>query len=218
MAGFILRLIKLNTGLFLYALGIVFTIKANIGYAPWEVFHIGVSIAAGLSLGTVVILTGAAIVVITFLMGEKIGLGTLLNMVIIGIFIDIILCIKSIPVITSWIAGIFVLIAGLFIIAFASFLYIGSGMGSGPRDSLMVALTRKTGLPVGLCRGAIELAAVIIGWLLGGMVGAGTIISAFAIGLCIQVTFKLLKFRPADIQHEDLSETFRNLFDGQSHE
>lgn len=203
------RLARLLLGLFLYALGIAVTMKANIGYAPWEVFHAGVGKAVGMSIGNVSILTGLAIVLVAFLLGEKLGLGTVLNMVLIGVFLDAILSLGLIPAMESWIPGLAMLFAGLFTISLASFFYIGSGFGAGPRDSLMVALRRKTGLPIGLCRGGIELAAVVVGWLLGGMLGLGTVISAFAIGLCVQLTFRVLRFDPTKVRHETLAATLR---------
>ncbi|MFT4142980.1 MAG: hypothetical protein QM644_00885 [Mobilitalea sp.] len=212
MKQFYLRLLRLVCGLFLYALGIVVTLNANIGYAPWEVFHVGFSKTTGISLGTASIIVGAIILILTILLGEKVGLGTILNMVLIGVFLDLILGLHIIPSTHNFAIGIIMLIAGLFIIALASYFYIGSAFGAGPRDSLMVALTRKTKLPVGFCRGTIELVAVFAGWRLGGMFGIGTIISAFAIGFCVQTTFKLLKFDTTKIQHETLGLTYKNLF------
>lgn len=212
MKQFYLRLLRLICGLILYALGIVVTLNANIGYAPWEVFHVGFSKTTGISLGTASIIVGAIILILTILLGEKVGLGTILNMVLIGVFLDVILGLHIIPSTHNFAIGILMLIAGLFIIALASYFYIGSAFGAGPRDSLMVALTRKTKLPVGVCRGTIELLAVFAGWRLGGMFGIGTIISAFAIGFCVQTTFKLLRFDTTKIQHETLGLTYKNLF------
>ena len=205
------RFVRLLAGLFLYALGIVLTMKANIGYAPWEVFHAGVGKTIGMTIGNVSIITGLLIVLLTFAMGEKLGLGTLLNMVLIGIFMDFLLRLDIIPIMPHWLSGCMVLLVGLFVISLASYFYIGSGFGAGPRDSLMVALTRKIGQPVGLCRGGLELAAVISGWILGGMVGAGTVISAFVIGFCIQITFWMLRFDPTLIHHETLNETLLSI-------
>lgn len=207
-----IRLMRLIWGLFLYALGIVFTLNAHIGYAPWEVFHVGLAKTIGISIGTASILIGVIIGVITLLLGEKLGLGTILNMVLIGVFLDMILGLNIIPVSNNFIFGIIMLISGLFIIALGSYFYIGSAFGAGPRDSLMVALTRKTELPVGVCRGTIEILAVLVGWRLGGMIGIGTIISAFAIGFCVQTTFKLLKFDTTAINHETLGRTYKLFF------
>ena len=211
MRQYIARFIRLMGGLFLYALGIIFTLKANIGYAPWEVFHVGLSSVTGISLGLITILVGLVVVIITTLLKEKLGLGTILNMIFIGIVIDIINWLDIIPKATNMVPGIIMLIAGLFIIALGSYFYMGSAFGAGPRDSLMVALTRMTKLPVGVCRAIIELTVMIIGWLLGGMVGIGTVISVFATGFCIQVTFKLLKFDTTKIQHETMDQTFNKL-------
>jgi uncharacterized protein len=211
MKKLINRFTRLVAGLFLYALGIVLTMKANIGYAPWEVFHAGVGKTIGMTIGNVSIITGLLIVILAFVMEEKLGLGTLLNMVLIGVFMDILLGLGIIPTMTHWLSSFMVLVAGLFVISLASFFYIGSGFGAGPRDSLMVALTRKIGLPVGLCRGGIELAAVISGWILGGMVGVGTVISAFVIGFCVQVTFWMLRFHPTRVHHETLDQTLKSV-------
>ena len=211
MKQFYNRLLLLTWGLFLYALGIVVTLNANIGYAPWEMFHVGIAKTMGISIGTASIVVGVIIGAIAVLLGEKLGFGTILNMVLIGVFIDIILEFHIIPLANNSISGIVMLIAGLYIIALASYFYIKSAFGAGPRDSLMVALTRKTGLPVGVCRGIIELVAVCVGWMLGGMLGIGTIISAFAIGFCIQTAFKWLAFDATKVRHETLNRTY-NIF------
>jgi uncharacterized membrane protein YczE len=205
------RISSLFLGLFLYALGIVLTMKANIGYAPWEVFHAGIANTLGMKIGEVSILVGLAIILLTFFMGEKLGIATILNMLCIGIFMDALLALDLIPKRESLVFGIFQLLLGLFVISLGSFYYISSGFGAGPRDGLMVALTRKTHLPIGVCRGGIEVVAVFLGWKLGGMVGFGTILSAILIGFCIQLTFSLLHFKPTAIVHENVGETYRNL-------
>ena len=211
MRQYIARLFRLMGGLFLYALGIIFTLKANIGYAPWEVFHVGLSSVTGISLGLITILVGLVVVVITAFLKEKLGLGTILNMVFIGVVIDIINWLNIIPIVTTIVPGIIMLITGLFVIALGSYFYMGSAFGAGPRDGLMVALTRMTKLPIGVCRALIELSVMVIGWLLGGMVGIGTVISVFATGFCIQITFKLLKFDTTKIQHETVDQTYSRL-------
>ena len=207
-----IRLLFLVGGLFLYALGIIVTLHANIGYAPWEVFHVGLAKTIGISIGTASIITGLFIGIITVFLGEKLGFGTVLNMVLIGVFLDIILKLNIVPVANDFVTGAIMLIVGLFIISLATYFYIGSAFGAGPRDSLMVALTRKSGLSVGVCRGIIELLAVVIGWKLGGMLGIGTILSAFTIGFCVQTTFALLKFDATAVKHETLDQTYRNFF------
>ncbi|MEO1814621.1 MAG: hypothetical protein ABGU93_03375 [Acetobacterium sp.] len=217
MTGYILRFMKLNFGLFLYGLGIIVTMRANVGYAPWEVLHSGISQTLGVSIGLVNTAVGALIVAIVFLLGEKVGLGTIFNMFMIGLFMDLIIFLDFIPLFDNFWIGTLVLILGLFIIALGTYFYISSAFGAGPRDSLMVAVTRKTGLPVGLCRGILEVSVVLIGWFLGGMVGLGTVISAFAIGFCVQITFKLLKFDPTEVKHETFGVMFQNLRDLNKH-
>jgi len=198
MKQLFIRLLRLMSGLFLFALGIVLTLRAHIGYAPWEVFHVGIAQTTGISIGTASIIVGVFIGILAVILGEKIGFGTASNMIFIGIFIDVILGFNLIPLANNPVVGLIMLIAGLYIIALGSYFYMTSNFGAGPRDSLMVAVTRLTRLPIGVCRSTIEFSVALIGWLLGGMIGVGTIISAFAIGFCIQTTFKLFKYKPAE--------------------
>ena len=212
MKSFIIRFLLMIVGLTLFALGIVITIKANVGYAPWDVFHAGLANTIGLSFGTISILVGIVILVINSLFREKLGLGTILNIVLIGVFIDIIFLIDFIPTINNPVIGIAVLLLGLLIISLGSYFYIKSAFGAGPRDNLMIILARKTKIPIGICRSIIELLVTIIGWILGGMVGIGTLISVIGIGFCIQITFKILKFDVTSVKHESIIDTFKNLF------
>ncbi len=202
------RLLRLLLGLFLYALGTVFIMRAGLGYGPWEVFQAGLTNILPITIGQSTILVSIVIVAADFLLKEKIGIGTVLNMLLIGLFMDWILATSLIPSISVlWGKGI-LLIAGLFIIAFGSYFYIGSGFGAGPRDSLMVSIRRYSGLPVGISRGILEFCAAAVGYLLGGPLGIGTLLTAFGIGLCIQIVFHLFSFETTQIVHEDLSETF----------
>ncbi|MGL4606725.1 MAG: YczE/YyaS/YitT family protein [Eubacteriaceae bacterium] len=211
MIKYLIRILTLVLGLFLYGLGIVITMKANVGYAPWEVLHSGISQTLGISIGIINTAVGTVIVGITFLLGEKIGLGTILNMFMIGLFIDLILYLDFVPLFENFWVGSLILILGLFTIALGSYFYISSSFGAGPRDSLMVAITRKTNLPVGVCRGLIEVSAVVIGYFLGGLVGIGTVISAFCIGFCVQITFKTLRFDPTKLSHETFGIMIENI-------
>jgi len=210
MKTFTFRFINLMFGLFLYAFGIVVTIRANIGYAPWDAFHAGLSQKAGFSFGTASILVGIFVGALVLILGEKIGLGSILNMVLIGVIIDVIMFTGILPLSKSYKTGIPMLLIGLFIIAVGSYFYIKSGFGAGPRDSLMVVLNRKTRIPVGICRIMVELTVTIAGWALGGMVGIGTVISALAIGFFVQLVFAVLRFKPDLVQHETLRQTYES--------
>jgi len=205
---FAVRILHLVIGVFLYALGIVLTLKANIGYAPWEVFHVGLALTTGITIGLASIIAGVVIVIIVTVCGEKIGLGTICSMVLTGVFIDLIIILNIIPLAGNLTVSIVMLIIGLLVISIGSYYYIKSAFGAGPRDNLMVVLNRKTKMPVGFCRSIVELSVTLAGWLLGGMVGIGTVISIFAIGLCIQVTFAIFRFDPTTVEHETLKQTF----------
>ena len=225
MLPFITRVLRLLLGLFLLALGIVFTISAQIGYSPWEIFHSGLTVQTGITMGNAAIVVSVLITIIVFFLGESFGFGSLLNMFLVGIFVDLILDSRIIPMCNdeaflstirhinvtplsdNLFFGSIMLIIGLYIIALSGYFYIGSGFGAGPRDSLMVALTRITKLPVGFCRSVMEFIAAFIGWLLGGFIGIGSVISVLAIGFCVQTTFKALGFKPTEIKHESIAET-----------
>jgi len=197
----------------LYSIGIVLTIKANVGYAPWDVFHVGLSLTTGISLGLASIITGIVLIIIVTLSGEKIGIGTLANIVGIGLFIDLIMWLDLIPLVENFVIGIILLLAGLFVISLGSYFYIKSAFGVGPRDNLMVVLNKKIKLPVGVCRSLVELTATLIGWFLGGMVGVGTIISVVAIGFFIQAVFAMFKFKAAEVKHETIPQTLKVIGD-----
>lgn len=211
MAKVLVRFFRLILGLLLYAVGIVLTIRANVGYGPWEVFHVGLGKSIGISIGTASILVGLIITVVAIALGEKIGIGTVLNMILIGVFIDLLLKMSIFVNIDNSYLGVFVLVIGIVIIAVGSFFYIGSGFGAGPRDGLMVALTRRTGLPIGVIRSLIELTATVTGWFLGGMVGVGTVISVFAFGFCIQGTFNLFRFDAVSIRQATIMDTYKEV-------
>jgi len=202
------KLGKVTIGLVLFSIGIILTVKAQIGYAPWDTFHYGLSAHIGIRYGLTVILVGVATVSIAVLLGEQIGIGTLMNMTLIGIFCDVIIKYDLIKTPSSFMLSVLMLILGLVIMSFASFFYIGAGLGAGPRDSLMVALTKKLNLPIGVCRNMIELFVLCVGWLLGGAVGIGTLLSAVLMGVIVQGVFKLLKFDAKLVRQQNIAETF----------
>ena len=211
MTNYSKRIFKLFFGLFLCGLGIVMTMKANMGFSPYDVLHQGIANTFGLTIGTVSILIGLIICIICLFLGEKLGLGTISDMILIGILIDLFLSLNFIPKMNGYLSGLVMITTGLFTIAFGSYLYISSGFCAGPRDNLMIAIKRKTGLAVGFCRGLLEVSAVLCGWLLGGPVGIGTVLSAFGISFCIQIVFSLMKFNPTKIEHETLISTSKLL-------
>lgn len=209
---FIRRSARLVVGLFLYALGSFLTIQAGIGLAPWEAFSMGCAQVGGISFGNAVVLSGFVIVLAAYFLDEKIGFGTLLNAILIGKFVDLIQAAGMIPAMTRIETGIVLLVVGQFVICLGSYFYIGAGLGCGPRDSLMVALSRRfPRTPVGVIRGLIEGTALTCGWVLGAQVGVGTIISVLSIGLTLQLTFRFLKFDVKQVKHESFGGTARAL-------
>jgi len=169
------------------------------------------SLTTGISIGLASIITGIVIVLFVTITGEKIGIGTISNILLIGIFIDLIIFLDIIPLSENFLIGIVMLLIGLFVISLGSYFYIKSAFGTGPRDNLMVVLNRKTKLPIGVCRSIVELIATVVGWLLGGMVGVGTIISVVAVGFFIQMTFAVFKFKAAEVKHENVLQTCKAL-------
>lgn len=214
--GGILRLLKkllrILPAMFLYGLGMYLSIKANIGLAPWEAFHSGCAKATGISFGNIVLLSGLIILAVVVLLKEKIGLGTVINILLIGKTVDLLNHLHIMPKADSFFAGVGILLAGQFLLSFATYLYISAGLGSGPRDSLMVALGKRLpNVPIGAIRGLIEGTVLFIGWILGAKVGPGTVIAVPGISLIMQFTFRILRFQVRDVRHESIVDTFRNL-------
>lgn len=205
----ILRVTRLFFGLFLYSVGIVMTINANLGLGPWDVFHQGLSKTIGITMGQASISMGFIVIIIDYFMGEKLGWGSVANMLFIGMFMDFLMLNHLIPVFKSPILSILMMMLGMFVIGMASFYYIGAGLGSGPRDGLMVALTKKTGKSVRFIRNCIEVTVSVIGYFLGGSVGLGTVFIAITIGYFVQFAFKLMKFDVNKITHRFIEDDIR---------
>jgi uncharacterized protein len=203
------RILKLFLGLFLYAVGIVMTINANLGLSPWDVFHQGLSKNIGITMGQASISMGIIIVIINCILGERIGWGTLSNMLFIGMFMDILMLNNLIPIFDNVILRIIMMLLGMFIIGTASFLYISVGLGSGPRDGLMIALTKRTGKSVRFIRNCIEITVLVAGIALGGKIGIGTPIMAFMIGPAVQFAFKVYKFQVSKVKHRFIDEDIK---------
>ncbi|WP_035781596.1 membrane protein YczE [Arthrobacter sp. H14] len=185
-----LRLSRLFLGLFLYGSAIALMVRANIGSSPWDVFAQGLSRTVGISFGLATIVISGMVLLLWIPLRERMGFGTVANAILVGVFADLAMLVLSTPQHLALQSLMF--LAGLLMLALASALYIGAGMGPGPRDGLMTGLVRVTGQRVWMVRTSIELLVVVIGWLLGGVVGIGTLIFALTIGPLIQQALKLL--------------------------
>lgn len=205
----LLTLGRLFLGLFIYATGIVLTIKANLGLSPWQVFHQGVSNHIGITMGQASIIVGFIFVILDWILGEKLGIGTICNMIFIGVFMDVLMLNNLIPVFNNIYAQFLMLALGMFVIGIGSYLYIGAGLGSGPRDGLMVALTKKFKKSVSFIRNSIELSVLVIGYALGGTIGIGTLIMVIGLGYFVQFAFKLFKFDVKKVKHRFIDDYIR---------
>lgn len=179
-----IRLSRCIAGLALFGIGIALILEAHLGAAPWDVFHQGVAAKTGISVGNVIILTGLLLLLLWIPLRQRPGVGTLLNALEIGFSVDLVM--PLIPGTDLLVVRFAYLVAGLLVIAIGSGLYIGSGLGPGPRDGLMMGL-KERGISVRVARTAIELSVLVLGLLLGGKVGIGTVAFTFGIGPLVQV-------------------------------
>jgi uncharacterized membrane protein YczE len=193
------RWVRLLCGIFLFALGTVLTLRANLGLSPWDALADGVRYRTPLSFGEGVIIIGVGIVAVTWLAGTRPGPGTIANMLLIGSFADLLLR-------NGFLAGIVgtglplrtvTCIGGIVLVGLGSALYIGAGLGAGPRDSLMLAVARKTHWRIGVARAVVEGAAFVSGLLLGGRWGVGTLFYALGIGPSVDLWFTVFKMDSA---------------------
>jgi len=208
MQRYLRRFFILHLSLMVFSLGLAITIRANIGYSPWEIFHDGIAKNVGLSIGTISIIVGVILAVIVRVCGEQLGMGTVFNVVLVGTYINIILGAEFIPIAQNLAWGTLMMIIGMYIIAIGAYFYIDAGFGAGPRDTLMILLTRATKLPIGVCRSGIEFAVAMAGWAFGGMVGLGSIIFVLGTGFCTQTTFRFFRFDPTKVEHENFRDSW----------
>lgn len=179
------RLVQLIVGLSLYGVALALMIRAGLGVSPWDVLSQGVSAHTGLSFGLVTLLIGA-VVLLAWLPLQMPGVGTLLNVLLVGPAADV--AMLFIPAPTELWAQALLFTSGLGLLVVATGLYIGAGFGPGPRDGLMTAINGRWGFRIGRVRAVIELTVLAIGWLLGGTVGIGTLAFALLVGPLLQLT------------------------------
>lgn len=190
------RFVQLNLGLMLFGLGIAVMLRANIGLDPWSVFHEGVSVHVGLSFGRVTQLIGLVLIAVSyFLLHIKPGLGTVLNMLLIGPWVDLYRAQPWMPSPESWAWGICQFMIGVMLVGLASGLYIAARFGAGPRDGFVLGLSARLGKSVRLTRGGLEFSVLILGFLLGGPPGLGTLLFAFTVGIFMQYFLRVFRYR-----------------------
>jgi len=185
------RIPQLLIGLFLYGIAIAMMIRAGLGVSPWDVLAQGVSLQTGIAFGLVTNLIGLLVLLLWIPIREKPGIGTVLNVLLIGPSAEVGLWL--IPAQTVLWAQVLLFAGGLVLLAIATGLYIGARFGPGPRDGLMTGIHRRFGVPIWAVRTAIEVTVLAIGWVLGGTVGLGTAAFALLIGPMVNYTLPLLR-------------------------
>lgn len=184
------RLSRLVFGLVVFGVGVALMVRSELGLSPWEVLHQGISFKTGVLLGTVGIIVGLLVLLLWIPLQEKLGVGTVTNVILIGIVIDVTLW--RLPDEFSGTAVRWgLLVGGIVLVGVGTSLYIGAGLGPGPRDGLMTAIARR-GWRIGLVRILLELTVLVIGFALGGTIGIGTILFAFGVGPIVQLTLPWL--------------------------
>ena len=185
-------------GLFLCAAGIVALLESELGLSPWDVLHQGLARHTALTVGTANIVVGVAVLALAALLGARVGPGTVANAVLIGLFIEVLIHLEAVNELSE--QGLAVrwtlMVVGIGLVAVGSAFYLGAALGAGPRDSLMLVLTARSGMRIGLVRTLLEAAVVVAGAVLGGTVGVGTITFALMIGPALEASFWLIERTP----------------------
>ncbi len=183
------RLGQLGVGLVLYGVTLAMIIRSTLGNASWDVLHQGLAQRLPISIGTAVIVMSLVVLLFWVPLREKPGLGTIANSFVVGLVADAALRVLVTPDAIG--LRVALLVGGVLLNAVATALYVGAQLGPGPRDGLMTGLHRRTGLPVGVVRTGLEVTVVALGWLLGGVVGIGTVLYTLAIGPLVQLLLPL---------------------------
>lgn len=188
---FLLRLLWFYVGLAVVTTGFGMVIRPGVGAAPWDIFHLGVNRQTGLPLGVVMQLTGLVIILLNWSLKIKPGLGMVLNMLSVGPMVQVVLAVLPTPE-TLW--GRWLMLAvGIFLAGFGTAFYVSADLGSGPRDGMMIGLTRKLGLPVAVIKNGMDITVALVGWLLGGPLGFGSILVALSLGPSVQLGMHLME-------------------------
>ncbi len=206
----VLNMLIAAVSLFVNGFGVYLTIRANLGAAPWDVLNLGLSKCLGVLYGTASIAVSVTILIIDILMKEPIGIAMFIDAVVVGKAVDFFDAIHAVPDCASVWTGIPVMFAGLVILAFTQFTYMSASLGCGPRDTLLVGLDKRLRrIPIGAVSIALLSSATLIGWLLGGPVGIGTVICALCTGPVMQAAFRVVRFDASRVTHQRLRDSLR---------
>ena len=212
----VINMIQAAVSLFVNGFGVYLTIQANIGAGPWDVLNLGLSKTLGILYGTASIAVSCTILGIDILLKEPIGIAMFIDAVVVGKSVDFFNHIQAVPSAPSLLTGIPLMLVGLTIMAYTQFTYMIASLGCGPRDTLLVGVAKRVKkIPIGAVSIALLSLATLIGWLLGGPVGVGTLICAFCTGPIMQMAFRSVRFDATGIKHQRLTDSARVFFSGQ---
>ena len=208
----ILNMLIAAVSLFVNGFGVYLTIQANLGAAPWDVLNLGISRSLHILYGNASIAVSLTILVIDILQKEPIGIAMFIDAVVVGKAVDYFNWVHAVPACDSLVTGIPVMFAGLVILAYTQYTYMIASLGCGPRDTLLVGLAKRVKkLPIGAVSIALLSTATLIGWLLGGPVGVGTLICAFATGPVMQMAFRTVHFDATSVKHQRLRDSVKTI-------
>lgn len=204
--------LQATLGLMLFGLGVHLVIRANIGAAPWDVLCIGLSNKLSILYGDTSIAISVMIIIADLLLGEKIGIGTILDAIIVGKTVDLLNWLNIVPLSSSLPVSLFMLLAGFFIEGFSQYLYMRSALSCGPRDAMQVGIGRRMPkIPIGVVNVIIQAIVLVIGYLLQGPIGIATLLAPLGIGLMQQLAFRAARFDPKAVQHQSLFSSIKVL-------
>ena len=208
----VINMLLAAVSLFINGFGVYLTIQANIGAGPWDVLNLGLSHSLGILYGTASIAVSYAILGIDIALREPIGIAMFIDALVVGKAVDLFNKIHVVNKCDSIVTGIPMMLLGLVIMAYTQFTYMSASLGCGPRDTLLVALAKRAKkIPIGAVSITLLSVATLIGWLLGGPVGIGTIICAFGTGPIMQMAFSTVKFDATDVHHQHLADSVRTI-------
>lgn len=203
--------IQIIVGLLIFALGVHLTIRADLGLAPWDCFGMGIAKQTPLNYGLSMTVMGILILMIDVWMHEKIGFGTILDALLTGNFVQVFNDLDTLPKTSSVLTGSLTILAGLSLMSVGQYFYMSSAQCCGPRDTLLVGLGKRLRrFPIGAVQFGLLSAVLLFGWMLGGPVGIGTIVSTFGAGIVMQIVFNIIGFEPRTIQHLSIFEAVRH--------
>ena len=212
MPRLIKRIGQVLLGLLIFALGVHLTIRASLGIAPWDCLGMGISYHTPLNYGLSMTVMGAAILGVDLALKEKIGLGTVIDALLTGNFVQLFQWADPFPETKGILPGLALIAAGLLLMALGQVFYMRAGLCCGPRDALLVGLGKRAPrLPIGVVQLLLWAAVLGLGALLGGPVGIGTLVTTFGGGPMAQLVFRLLRFEPRSVRHESVPETVKAL-------